>query len=90
MATKKTPTKEEILEVLREQGITTLEQFMEALTQDETGGFGSGTSDAEGGTDGTYHASINRTLKGHGPDGHANVALWSLGFEFRQIYGLQD
>ena len=39
MATKKVLTKEEILESLKKNKITNLEQFIEALLPDETGGY---------------------------------------------------
>ena len=39
MATKKVLTKEEILESLKKNKITNLEQFIEALLPNETGGY---------------------------------------------------
>ncbi|MCZ6671944.1 MAG: hypothetical protein O7C75_03295 [Verrucomicrobia bacterium] len=42
MTTQKQLSKEKILEALKKNKITTLEQFIEALMPDETGGFSSG------------------------------------------------
>ena len=42
MTTQKNLTKEKILDALKKNKITTLEQFIEALMPDETGGFSSG------------------------------------------------
>ena len=39
MATKKAPTKEQILEALRKNGIKNLEELIEALLPNETGGY---------------------------------------------------
>ena len=41
MTTKKVLTKEKILEALKKNKITTLDEFIEALMPGETGGYGS-------------------------------------------------
>ena len=71
MATEKGPTKAEFLEALRQKGITTLDELMDAILP-ETGGFVYETADDQSGYEGVYHpaAAIDKFFAfGFGPAG---------------------